>query len=89
MSEGNGHAEEFNTPTDPPPLVENVPYIQALAPLVLQLSALVTNVGEVVHELRIARKPIEETGLVAKLRSAFQTLKAIGGAGEQAFKEGA
>lgn len=84
---GNGFDEEHVTPTEPPPLPENVPYIKAVGALTLQLSALNGNLAGVVHEMRGAREPIEQTGLVAKLRSAFQTLTAIGTAGEQAFEK--
>lgn len=84
---GNGFDDEHVTPTDLPPLIEHVPMIQALAPLVVQLSALASNIGGVVHELRVAREPIPETGVVAKLRAAFATLKAIGTTGEQAFEK--
>jgi hypothetical protein len=87
MSTGNGQSDEFDTPVELPPLREHVPMIQALAPLVMQLNALATNIGEVVHELRVAREPVPESGIVAKLKAAFQTLRAIGSAGEQAFEK--
>ncbi len=86
MSNGSGF-DEYDTPTDPPPLAENVPYIKAVGALVLQLSALNSNLAGAVHEMRLARQPVADGGLVAKLRGAFQTLKDIAISGEQAFEK--
>jgi len=85
-SHGNGHHDdEHITPVDPPTLPENVPYIRALAPLIVQLAALNENLALHVHELRVARAPVAESVTVTKLRGAFETLAAIAAAGRKTF----
>lgn len=74
-----------DTPTERPALPANVPYIKAIGHLVLQLSALNSNLSGVVHEMRTSREPVVATGLVGKLRAAFVTLKEIAVSGEAAF----
>ncbi len=78
---------EHETPVDPPCLPENVPYMRVLGQLTLQLSALNQNLAGLVHEIRHARTPVAENGLVEKLRSVFRTLRGIAEAGEEAFQK--
>lgn len=74
-----------DTPTERPPLLENVPYIQCVGQLCLQLSALNANLAGAVHEMRVARFPVEASSLASKMRAAFKALKAIAIGGEDAF----
>lgn len=79
------HEDDIITPVERPPLPENVPYIKVVGQLVLQLAALNSNLSSAVHEMRVAREPVEKTSLGAKLRGAFSTLKEIAVSGESAF----
>lgn len=77
--------DDEQTPTERPTLPANVPYIRAIGHLALQLSALNSNLSGIVHEMRVSRQPVVETGLAGKLRAAFATLRDIATSGESAF----
>jgi hypothetical protein len=80
-------SDDDETPVEASAHPSNVPYIRALGGLTLQLSGLNSNFAAIVHELRVARKPMVENGLGARLRAAFKTLSAIGAAGEDTFRK--
>lgn len=54
------HRERIDTPIERPAAVleEHRPYITTLADSAMQLSAAVNILGDVLHELRVARDPI-------------------------------
>lgn len=55
---GHGHDDDEVTPVARPPLLEHRDYIRVLSDAGLQLSAVMQTLGDVVHELRVARDPI-------------------------------
>lgn len=78
MTDSNGF-NDGDTPVDPPQatLPQHRPYVLTLASVIPPLNAVVNTLGEILHELRIARDPIGK-GTVRRIAELGQTLEDVG-----------
>ena len=80
--------EDSQTPTEPPHAVLAVhrPYILVLAAAITPLNSVANHLGEVLHELRLAREPIGDR-VLQRISELGATLEGVGASIKRGFQQ--